>query len=106
MGGVLSVLTLDNPERRSQRIATKRRASLVIDLTDHPHRIPCMIVDISPEGFRLRGGFRLRRGEMVEVVPEDDPLAAVRCNVVWIGRPGSKEYGEVGLQTVSLPKVR
>ena len=63
-----------------------------------------MIVDMSPDGFRLRGGFRLRRGEMVEVIPEDDPLAAVRCNVVWLGQAGSKQHGEVGVQTVALPK--
>lgn len=61
---------------------------------------PCLIVDRSQEGFRLRDNFRLRRGQAVEVIPDNDPLDAVRCSVVWIGKPGSKQEGEVGVQAV------
>ncbi len=86
--------------RRSKRIAIRKGASVVVNLGSHPQRVPCLIVDRSPEGFRLRGGFRLKRGQMVEVIPSDDELNAIRCSVVWVGKPGSKQDGEVGLKAV------
>jgi len=86
--------------RRSKRIAAKKRASLVINLDRNQKRIPCLVVDASQRGFRLHGDFRLRRGQVVELVLEDDPFSAVRCNVVWIGRPGTKQEGEAGVETV------
>jgi hypothetical protein len=85
--------------RRCQRIAETRRASVIVDLASHPKRIPCLIVDSSPQGFRVRISSRLRRGQAVEVIPNDDPLDAVHCSVVWVGKPGSKQQGEAGLQT-------
>lgn len=60
---------------------------------------PCLVVDRSQEGFRLRGNFKLRRGQLVELVV-DDPVDSVRCEVIWIGRAGSKQEGEAGLQAV------
>ncbi len=60
---------------------------------------PCLIVDRSQEGFRLRRDFRLRRGQLVELLV-DDPVDSVRCEVIWIGKAGSEQAGEVGLQTV------
>ena len=60
---------------------------------------PCLIVDRSQEGFRLRGSFKLRRGQIVEVISAADPLNAVRCTVVWVGKAGSKQEREVGLET-------
>jgi len=58
---------------------------------------PCLIVDRSQEGFRLRGNFRLRRGQLVELVL-DDPVDSMRCEVVWTDKAGSEQVGEVGLQ--------
>src|SRR2546429_8772171 len=43
--------------RRSNRIVTKKRASLVITLRGVQKMFPCLIVDRSKEGFRLRGNF-------------------------------------------------
>jgi hypothetical protein len=86
--------------RRSRRVVKTRRASVVVNLGRRYERLPCLIVDSSPEGFRLRGVFRLRRGQAVEVIPDDDPQNAVRCSVVWVGKPGSKLEGELGLQAV------
>lgn len=83
--------------RRSKRIVETKRASLVVDLAAHAKRVPCLIVNSSPEGFRVRMGLRLKRGQSVEVIPHDDPLQAVRCNVVWVGKAGSKQEGYVGL---------
>ncbi len=85
--------------RRSNRIATKQRASLVITLSGVQKMFPCLIVDRSQEGFRLRGNFRLRRGQLVELVL-DDPVDSVPCEVIWTTKPGSEQTGEAGLQTV------
>src|SRR5260370_13303163 len=85
--------------RRSRRVATKKRASLVITLSGVQKMFPCLIVDRSQEGFRLRGNFRLRRGQLVELAL-DDPVDSVRCEVVWTGKAGSEEVVEARLQTV------
>lgn len=84
--------------RRSKRIVAKTGASVVIDLASRAKRIPCLIVNRSPEGFRVRLSARVRRGQLVEVIPQDDPLLTIRCTVVWIGKVGSKQEGEIGLQ--------
>jgi len=94
-----SFLTLEG--RRSKRILSRNpRGSLVVNLDRNQKRFPCLVLDSSQDGFRVRGSFRLRRGQIVEVILGADPLNAVRCNVVWIGKIGSKQEGEVGLETV------
>jgi hypothetical protein len=98
-----SVRAFPSPEnRRSKRIVLKKKgASLVVDLERIPKRLPCLIVDSSPEGFRLMGTFLLRRGQVVEIIPDEDPLNVSRCHVIWIGKPGSKQEGQVGLRLVN-----
>jgi hypothetical protein len=87
--------------RRSKRAVTKKAASVVVNLRSHPQRIPCLIVDSSPEGFRLRGGLRLKRGEVVELIPGEE-LNVIPCRVVWVGKPGSEYEWDVGLQTLEV----
>jgi hypothetical protein len=85
------------PERRYlKRSPYKQRASLVLDLK----RQPCLVLDSSKNGFRVRGSLRLKRGQIVEIILDEDPLNPVRCSVVWVGKGGSKQEGEVGLETV------
>ncbi len=48
----------------------------------------------------MRGNFRLKRRQVVEIILDGDPLNSVRCSVVWIGKAGSKQEGEVGLEAV------
>ena len=86
--------------RQLQRIAARKRASLVVNLERNQMRVPCLVVDFSKCGYRLHGSFRLRRKQVVELVLDEDPLSVVRCSVVWIGKPGSKHEGEAGLETV------
>ena len=86
--------------RRSQRVLSKRRASLVINLDRNQKRLPCLILDSSKEGFRLRGSFRLRRGQVIELILDEDTPNSERCSVVWVGKAGSKQEGEVGLETL------
>ena len=86
--------------RRSIRVVSKRRASLVVNLDRTPKRLSCLVVDHSREGFRLRGSFDLRRGQMVELILDEDMPSPERCRVVWVGKAGSKQEREVGLETV------
>ena len=85
--------------RRSKRVAAKRRASLVINLDLKPKRHPCLVLDSSKEGFRLRGDFQFRPGQLVEVILDEETPSAERCRVVWIGKAGSKQEGELGLES-------
>jgi hypothetical protein len=87
--------------RRSKQIALKKSASLVVNLERIAKRLPCLILDSSPEGFRLMGTFRLKRGQVVEIIPDEDPLNVSRCHVIWVGSPGSKHEGQVGLQILN-----
>jgi len=86
--------------RRSKRVVSKRRASLVVSLDRKPQRFPCLVLDSSKEGFRLRGSFALRRGQVVELILDEEMPNPQRCSVVWVGKAGSKQEGEVGLETV------
>ena len=88
------------PNRRSKRVPLKQRASLVVNLDRRPRRLPCLVLDSSREGFRLRGRFDLRRGQIVEVSLDDEMPTPQRCSVVWVGKVGSKQEGEVGLEFV------
>jgi hypothetical protein len=93
------VTSLPTPERRRlRRTSLKKRASLVVERGLQEQRTPCVILDYSHEGFRVRGPFRLNRGQLVEVILEEYSLNTVLCNVIWAGRPGSKQEGEAGLQ--------
>jgi hypothetical protein len=95
------MLSLHIPQgRRSARVMSKRRASLVINLDGKAKRLPCLVVDSSKEGYRLRGSFNLRRDQIVELILDEEVPNPERCRVVWVGRPGSKQEGEAGLETV------
>ena len=92
--------------RRSTRVISKMRASLVINLDGKQRRFSCLVLDSSKEGFRLCGSFHLRRDQVVELIPDEDPLSFVRCCVVWVGKAGSKQEGEVGLETIRIESER
>jgi hypothetical protein len=86
--------------RRSKRVVSKRGASLVVNLDHKPKRFPCLVLDSSKEGFRLRGSFALRRGQFVELVLDEETPSPEQCGVVWVGKAGSKQEGEVGVETI------
>jgi hypothetical protein len=86
--------------RRSKRAISKSRASLVINLDRNPKRLPCLVVDSSKEGFRLRGSFDLRHGQVVELILGEDIPSHERCTVVWVGKAGSERERELGLETL------
>ncbi|MGA2813151.1 MAG: hypothetical protein ABSG16_17245 [Candidatus Acidiferrum sp.] len=87
------------PIRKSPRAILKSRASLVIHLDRNPKRIPCLILDSSKDGYRVRGICNLRRGQMVELIVDETLPAVEPCRVIWVGKPGSKHEGEIGLES-------
>lgn len=86
--------------RRSKRVPAKRRASLVINLNRRPRRLPCLVLDSSKEGFRVRGSLDLRCGQVVELILDEETIGPERCSVVWVGKTGSDQEGEFGLEAV------
>ena len=94
----MSVLNSPVPEgRRSRRTTTRKRASLILSRRGRAERLPCLVVDISEGGLRLHGSFSLKRGQVVEVL-SDDGLLAAQYRVIWVGKPGSKQEGQAGLE--------
>jgi hypothetical protein len=83
--------------RRCKREISKKRASLVLELDFNLKRFPCLVLDFSNEGFRLCGSFRLRRGQQVELILDENPSRSHRCRVVWVGTTGSKLASQAGL---------
>lgn len=93
----MAILLRDAPRRRSQRVSLKKRGRLVVN---NQHLLPCIVVDSSKEGFRLRATLRARRGDLVEVILDEPQSHIEQCSIVWIGKPDTKEFGEVGLEIV------
>ena len=91
---------MHSERRRFGRDPAHKRANVVSNRWGRKERFPCLVIDRSAEGFRLSGVFHIKRGESIEIILDDDPLSAVACTVVWVGRAGTKQEGEVGLQTV------
>lgn len=67
---------------------------MVITLDRKPNRLPCLVLDSSKEGFRLRGSFDLRRGQVVELILDEETPSPERCSVVWIGKAGPSRKGK------------
>ena len=59
-------------------------------------------VDISLEGARIRSGVRLKRGQVIAVVPAEGRGFAVWSRVIWVGSSGTDRAGLAGLEF--LPK--
>jgi hypothetical protein len=86
--------------RGSERRPLQIPAFVAIDLNRNPNRIPCLIVDLTTKGFRLRGNFNLSRGQVVQVILDHQPEISVQSRVVWVGKADSKQEGEFGLEVV------
>jgi hypothetical protein len=93
------VAILSKPERRrSKRTTLRKTASLLVKGESHAHRVPCVILDNSKDGFKIGGVSRLKRGQLVELIPDEDTPNTMLCRVMWVGKPGSKQGGEAGLR--------
>ena len=86
--------------RRSERTPLQIPACVVLDPNRNPTRIPCLIVDLTTKGLRLRGNLNLSRGQVVQVILEHQPQISFHSRVVWIGQADSNQEGEFGLEVV------
>jgi len=86
--------------RRSERTPLQIPACVVLDLNRNPNRIPCIIVDLTTKGFKLRGNLNLSRGQVVQVILDHQPQISFHSRVVWIGQANSEREGEFGLEVV------
>lgn len=86
--------------RRSKRVELKRPATLRLNLDHERKRFRCLVLDFSLKGFRVRGRFDLKCGEIVELELGKYLPNANLCRVAWVGKPGSKHKGEVGLEAL------
>lgn len=84
--------------RQLKRTALKKRASLIVKQGRQTQRIPCLVLDNSEDGFKIGGASRLKRGQFVELILDEHTSNTVLCRVAWVGKPGSKQGGEAGLQ--------
>jgi hypothetical protein len=87
--------------RRSRRVVWKRPASLVVNVNSRTQRLPCLVLDSSKNGYRLRAGFGLRHGQAVDLIVGENPPMCEHCTVVWIGKTGSQQEGEAGVERTS-----
>jgi PilZ domain-containing protein len=61
-------------------------------------------LDLSQHGVRIHAPVELTPGQVVAVVPTEDPRYTMPARVIWIGRSESNQAGEAGLQLLnSLP---
>jgi len=93
------VSALSGPERRRlKRTPAKKPASLIVKHGRQAQRVPCLVLDSSPDGFRIGGISRLKRGQLVELILDEYTSDTVPCSVKWVGKSGSKHGGEAGLR--------
>lgn len=73
---------------------------MVVEPEGRREKYPSTMVDISHEGVRLKTTVGLDPGQFVEVIPNEGPRYAMRCRVVWVGKKGSDQEMEIGLEFV------
>ena len=89
------------PERRrAKRSPVKERVSLLVERGELVQRMPCLILDTSPGGFRIDASARLKRGDIVELVWEQNSAC---YQVIWAAELGSQLQGQAGLRRVARP---
>ena len=61
----------------------------------------CQLIDVSPEGVRLKVDAKLSPGDIVDVISGEGRLHTTPCRIVWVGKPGTEQDGEAGLQLLN-----
>ena len=89
--------------RRSERIPVRVRANLIIESEGAKIRHDIFTVDVSQHGLGVATEIALSPEQVVEVTPLTAPGYSARCRVVWVGKPGSAQYGQAGLEFVNPP---
>jgi len=92
--------------RRSERIPVRVPANLTIESEGAKIRHEIFTVDVSQHGLRVASHIALSPEQVVEIFPHSAPAYSARCRVVWVGKPGSAQYGQAGLEFLNPPTGR
>jgi len=68
------VPALSGPERRRLK-----RTPAIVKHGRQAQRVPCLVLDSSPDGFRIGGISRLKRGQLVELILDEYTSCQRRC---------------------------
>jgi hypothetical protein len=89
-------------DRRSfKRTPTRMPVTLLVETQCSRLDLDAAIVDSSRDGIRVRVDAALSPGATVWVIPNTSSGYNERCRVVWIGKAGSENEGEAGLEFVN-----
>ena len=75
-------------ERRFERVSATIPISLLMQREDTKTERDAWMVDISPNGARVRSAYVLFAGQIVGITPAGDPGRAIPYRVVWV-KPSS-----------------
>lgn len=89
--------------RRSERKRVQIPVTLVVG--SEGVESPAMSVDLSPEGMRLQSYAALLEGQLVRLHLAAAPENFMHARVAWVGKPGSAEAGQAGLEFLDGPLV-
>ncbi len=87
--------------RRYLRMASHLPVTLLADFDGKRVHHASWLLDLSTWGVRVRVNFTPKPGTMVEVIPNGGPKYPIRGRVVWVGKAGSPEEGQAGLEFIS-----
>src|ERR1700693_1865162 len=89
--------------RRPPRQPAVQPIILKVEIAGREITHPAQIVDMTPDGVKIRVRLDLEPGDAVEYCAPNDPEHPVSCMVKWTGGRGSDLEGQVGLQFINLP---
>jgi len=87
--------------RRSNRVPLNVPVVLIDSKTGRPE-CTGVAMDFSPHGIRFHTSFCcLTPNQTLGMIVMGEPGCFLRCRVVWVAKPGSGRYGEVGFEILS-----
>ncbi len=91
--------------RHCDRIAVEKPVTVLLQSDPGKSAHEALTLDLSWTGARLRtGGTVLARGQRIGVVMTEGNITYSKlARVVWVGKPGSGQAGEAGVQFLSTP---
>ena len=76
-------------QRHSQRVSATIPVSLLMQPEDTKTTHDAWMVDISPNGARVRSSLVLAAGQIIGVIPSGDSGQAIPYRVVWVEQSSS-----------------
>jgi PilZ domain-containing protein len=84
--------------RRSERIHVNMPLTLRLQFASVHATFSASTIDLSELGARIRADAPLVPGQRIEVIPNESAGVPVPGRVVWVGRMGSAQAGQAGVE--------